>query len=69
MWRRGIFDRHTREMSDRDSVNDPPFFAFNQDAATEILTSTGSDVNKYKSAMQVGMPFRCMQSFTDGMRA
>ena len=69
MWRRGIFDRHTRQMSDRDRVNDPPFFAFNQDAATEILTSTGSDVNNYKSAMQVGMPFRCMQSFNDGMRA
>ena len=40
-------------MSDRDGVNDPPFFAFNQEAATEILTSTGSDVNKHKSAMQV----------------
>ena len=49
-------NRH-REMSHRDGVNDPPFFAFNQDAATEILTSTGSDVNKYRSAMEVGMPF------------
>ncbi len=44
-------------MSHRDGVNDPPLFAFNQDAATEILTSTGSDVNKYRSAMEVGMPF------------
>lgn len=55
--RRGIFDKHTREMSDRDGVNDPPLFAFTQDAATEILTSSGSDVNDYKSTMQVGMPF------------
>lgn len=53
----GILDINARKMAHRDGVNDPPFFAFNQDAACEILTETGSDVNSYKSAMQVGMPF------------
>ena len=66
---RATWNEHKREMSDRDGVNDPPFFAFNQDAATDILTSAGSDVNNYKSAMQVGMPFSCMQFFTRDMNA
>ena len=47
-------------MSKRDAVNDPPFFAFDQNAATDILKSAGSDFTTHKSAMEVSMPFRCM---------
>ena len=44
-------------MSKRDAVNDPPFFAFDRDSATDILQSAGSDVTTKKSAMEVNMPF------------
>lgn len=51
-------------MSKQDAVNDPPFFAFDRDSATEILQSAGADVTIHKSAMEVCMPFYCMLIFS-----
>ncbi len=55
--RRGNILNKKCGMSKRDAVNDPPFFAFDRDFATDILQSAGSDVTTKKSAMEVNMPF------------
>jgi len=55
--RRGKILNKKCGMSKRDAVNDPPFFAFDRDSATDILQSAGSDVTTKKSAMEVNMPF------------
>ncbi len=55
--RRGKILNKKCGMSKRDAVNDPPFFAFDRDSATDILQSAGSDVTTKKSAMEVNMSF------------
>lgn len=60
--RRGKTVNKNCNMSHRDGLNDPPFFAFDRDSATDILKSAGSDAPAKKGAMEVSMPFRSVHA-------